>query len=67
MSAALGNGFCGRHVRITNPQTGRTVTAQVADLCPGCGAGSLDMSPAVFHALGGTDDQGVFPINWNFS
>lgn len=58
---------CGKQIWITNPSTGRTQTATVADLCPTCeGSQDLDMSWGLFSALGGTRRQGVFQMNWGF-
>lgn len=62
-----GGSHCGQMVTITNQQNGNTQTAQVADLCPGCSYGSLDMSTGLFSALSnGNMDEGVFPISWTF-
>lgn len=53
---------------ITNEKNGNTQTATVADLCPGCGYGSLDMSEGLFSALNnGNMGDGVFPISWYFA
>ncbi|WVQ84225.1 hypothetical protein IAT38_006376 [Cryptococcus sp. DSM 104549] len=58
---------CGQWVVITNTQNGRTANAYVADECPECKDGSLDMSPALFGDLNDGDyDAGVFPISWHF-
>ncbi|SNX82602.1 uncharacterized protein MEPE_01308 [Melanopsichium pennsylvanicum] len=62
-----GGSHCGQTVTITNTQNGNTQKAQVADLCPGCSYGSLDMSTGLFSALNDGDmDAGVFPISWSF-
>lgn len=61
-----GGAFCGKSVRITNTQNGKSITATVADTCPGCGYGSLDLSTGAFGALG-SYDQGVLPISWSFN
>lgn len=55
---------CGKKLQITNLKTGKTAIATVADLCPGCARNSLDMSTGLFAALGGTTQEGVFPIDW---
>jgi expansin (peptidoglycan-binding protein) len=49
---------CGQKLVITNDITGKTYTAKVADECPTCDEGSLDMSIALFEKLGGTRDEG---------
>lgn len=62
-----GGNHCGQTVTITNNKNGNTQSAQVADLCPGCSYGSLDMSTGLFAALNnGNMDDGVFPISWSF-
>ena len=68
MNAPQVNGgeFCGRSVSIRNTANGKSMTATVADTCPGCGYGSLDLSTGAFGALG-SYDQGVLPISWSFN
>ncbi|KWU46789.1 hypothetical protein RHOSPDRAFT_31606 [Rhodotorula sp. JG-1b] len=61
-----GGSHCGSSVHITNTQNGKSITARVADTCPGCGYGSLDLSMGAFGALG-SYDQGVLPISWSFA
>ncbi|WVQ74784.1 hypothetical protein IAR50_004390 [Cryptococcus sp. DSM 104548] len=59
---------CGDTVTITNTENGNTATATVADECPECDSGSLDMSPGLFGALNDNDyDEGEFTISWSFS
>ncbi|TYJ52776.1 hypothetical protein B9479_006627 [Cryptococcus floricola] len=59
---------CGDTVTITNTENGNTATAKVADECPECDSGSLDMSPGLFGALNDNDyDEGEFKITWSFS
>jgi len=55
-------------VVITNPATGKTATAQIADLCPGCAWGNLDMSTSLFSYLNnGNMDAGIFQMEWNYA
>lgn len=62
-----GGAHCGQQVTITNNQNGNSQVATVADLCPGCSYGSLDMSHGLFGALSNNNfDEGVFPISWSF-
>ncbi|KAL8293488.1 hypothetical protein RQP46_000189 [Phenoliferia psychrophenolica] len=57
---------CGRKVSITNPANGKSVTATVADACPGCkNYNSLDLSIATFNALA-DPAIGTMPIDWKF-
>ncbi|KAF9782396.1 RlpA-like double-psi beta-barrel-protein domain-containing protein-containing protein [Thelephora terrestris] len=69
MSAADWNGGsnCNRQLLITDTKTGKTSPATVVDMCPGCGSGSLDMSPTLFQSLEGNLGDGVFPITWYFT
>ncbi|GAA6063674.1 hypothetical protein JCM10212_000410 [Sporobolomyces blumeae] len=61
-----GGAHCGQWVNIKNTANGKTVTAKVADTCPGCGYGSLDLSLGAFDAIG-SRDTGVLPITWSFA
>lgn len=59
--------YCYKYIEITNTDNGRTVKAQVADVCPTCdGTQSLDMSTGLFEALGDSLSVGEFPISWWF-
>lgn len=58
----------GKNIVITNPSTGKTATAQIADMCPGCPEGALDMSEGLFSYLNNGDmDAGVFQMEWNYA
>ncbi|GAA6058515.1 hypothetical protein JCM10212_006954 [Sporobolomyces blumeae] len=61
-----GGSHCGQWVNIKNTANGKTVTAKVADTCPGCAYGSLDLSLGAFDAIG-SRDTGVLPITWSFA
>ncbi len=62
-----GGGPCGRHVRITNKQTGNTQQAKTVDSCPGCSWGDLDLSESLFSSRNnGNLAAGIFPITWHF-
>ena len=56
--------LCGKTISIKSLQTGKTVQATVADRCPGCGPNDVDLSTGLFAALGGTQQEGVFKIDW---
>ncbi|GAA5985200.1 hypothetical protein JCM5350_004270 [Sporobolomyces pararoseus] len=62
----MNSGMCGKSVTIRNTSNGKQINAQVADTCPGCSYGSLDLSMGAFGALGDYD-QGVLPISWSFN
>jgi len=73
-SAAEIKAHCGQTVSITNvgggkvnEGIGKTLTAVVADTCPGCVGQGLDLSTGLWEALhGGNRDDGVFEIEWYF-
>ena len=64
--ASNGNPLCGKNVVVTSPK-GMTATAKVVDKCGGCKSPtSLDMTPAMFAAIG--DGDGIIPgIKWHFA
>ncbi|CAO1619002.1 unnamed protein product [Sympodiomycopsis kandeliae] len=67
-SMYAGGSNCGKHISITNKKTGTVQSAMIADECPTCsGEQDLDMSPGLFKSLGGTENEGVFPISWHFN
>lgn len=58
---------CGRLVRIVNEKNHKVMHAVVADSCPECKFGSLDLSEGLFSILADGDmDLGEFPISWSF-
>ncbi|GAA5844870.1 hypothetical protein JCM9279_000025 [Rhodotorula babjevae] len=59
--------YCGKTVVITNTSNGKSVTATVADECPGCSSSeSLDLSTGAFDSIG-DEDTGELSISWSFS
>ncbi|KAI8633143.1 RlpA-like double-psi beta-barrel-protein domain-containing protein-containing protein [Xylariaceae sp. FL1651] len=63
-SADYANGAnCGRWITIQG--NGHQTAAQVADLCPGCGSGGIDVSPAIFDDIAPLD-VGRIQVNWFF-
>ena len=58
---------CGRQVRVTNTQNGRSVVATIADRCPTCqnNPNSLDLSQGAFDAIA-DEAQGVVPIEYTY-
>ncbi len=55
--------MCGLQMVVTGPD-GRSVTVTVADTCPSCGPGSVDLTPAAFLLLADLD-VGIIPgISW---
>jgi len=58
---------CGKSVEITNKKNGKKATVKVADECPTCNnPQSIDLSTGAFKALGGTTEEGIFDIAWQF-
>lgn len=51
---------CFKQVQIS--ANGKTATATIMDLCPGCGYGDLDMSPALFNHFA-DPSVGVFQVS----
>jgi hypothetical protein len=57
---------CGQWVEITNTQNGKSVKAQVQDVCPTCANGnSLDLSTGAFNQIA-DESEGSVPISWSF-
>ncbi|KAF8530403.1 hypothetical protein BU17DRAFT_79160 [Hysterangium stoloniferum] len=60
--------ICYKEVVLVNPTNHKWTRAQIQDMCPGCGFGSVDMSPAVFSTLAETGlEQGVVQVKWSFA
>ena len=51
---------CFKQIQIS--ANGKTATATIMDLCPGCGYGDLDMSPALFNHFA-DPSVGVFQVS----
>ncbi|OUE18797.1 Expansin-YoaJ precursor [Clavibacter michiganensis] len=56
-----GSAACGTYLDVTGPRG--TVRVEVADLCPGCEHGHLDLSEEAFRAIGDFD-AGIIPITY---
>ena len=50
-------------MKITGPD-GKTVTVTVADTCPGCAPGSVDLTPTAFQQLASLDVGRLHGISW---
>lgn len=65
LSPAWGhNNHCGQTVNIHNPANGRSISAVVADTCPGCEQTKLDLSVGAYEALTGGLSLNPFNIDW---
>lgn len=62
-----GNPYCGRSLTIKNPTTGQTVQATVGDKCMGCTGRSIDMTNALFDAIGNGCDGRCSGFDWWFN
>ncbi|CAE6415847.1 unnamed protein product [Rhizoctonia solani] len=52
---------CGQSITVKSG--GKSVNVKVVDLCPSCGGGSLDLSPAAFKKLAPLG-KGVIQVSW---
>lgn len=57
--------MCQKTANITCPG-GKTIKAAVRDRCMGCGAGDIDVSPAVFKVCGSLD-LGKMAVGWDIN
>lgn len=62
-----GNPYCGKSLTIKNPNTGATVQATVGDKCMGCTGDSIDLTNALFAAIGGGCDGRCSGFQWWFN
>lgn len=61
------NPYCGQSVTVKNPNTGATVQATVGDKCMGCTGYSIDLTNALFNAIGGGCDGRCGGFQWWFN
>ncbi|TFK78656.1 hypothetical protein K466DRAFT_668368 [Polyporus arcularius HHB13444] len=57
------NPMCGRQLVVTGPD-GNSVTVTVADTCPTCAPGSVDLTPTAFQQLASLDVGRLHGISW---
>jgi hypothetical protein len=64
MTGEATNQWCGKQIQIT--YQGKTAVGTIQDKCPGCSAGDIDLSPALWKALTGMDPSlgGRFKAEW---
>ncbi|WVQ84226.1 hypothetical protein IAT38_006377 [Cryptococcus sp. DSM 104549] len=66
-SAQYDSSKCGKKLWVWNPTTFKIAFPTVADECPSCDSGDLDMSNGLFGYLANDDyDQGVFQMHWGY-
>jgi expansin (peptidoglycan-binding protein) len=56
---------CGRYIRVMG-YNGHQVTVQVADKCPECSLGSIDLTSAGFLMLFGSLEIGRAAVTWDW-
>jgi expansin (peptidoglycan-binding protein) len=56
---------CGGLIKITNPDTGRSVTVRVDDQCPECAPGNVDLAQDAFVQIADIA-TGIIPIQWHY-
>lgn len=66
-SASNNNPYCGKSLTIMNPTTGQTISATVGDKCMGCTGRSIDLTDALFNAIGGGCDGRCSGFEWWFN
>ncbi|KAK8858922.1 hypothetical protein IAR55_003153 [Kwoniella newhampshirensis] len=58
---------CGNKIWLWNPSTQKMAFPTVADECPSCSHGDLDLSTGLFEFLSdGNMDEGVFQMKWGY-
>jgi len=66
-SLSNSNPYCGMSVTVKNPSTGTTVQATVGDKCMGCTGESIDLTNALFNAVGNGCDGRCSGFEWWFN
>ncbi|ELU44425.1 rare lipoprotein A (RlpA)-like double-psi beta-barrel domain-containing protein [Rhizoctonia solani AG-1 IA] len=65
-SRTMDPSLCGKKVRVTNTNNGKSVVCTIADTCPTCNtATSLDLSTGAFNQIA-KPEEGMVPIAWHF-
>ena len=54
--------MCGRKMRVTHGK--QSVVVTVADTCPGCGPGSVDLTPTAFEKLAPLSVGRLHGVSW---
>ena len=54
--------MCGRKLKVTYQK--KSVTVTVADTCPGCAPGSVDLTPTAFQQLAPLEVGRLQGISW---
>ncbi|PIA93029.1 hypothetical protein CB0940_03839 [Cercospora beticola] len=61
------NPYCGKQIRATLPETGKTVTVTVVDSCGGCEDNSLDFAGGAWNDItNGAAPTRYHDLEWNW-
>ncbi|KAK0526229.1 hypothetical protein OC834_000105 [Tilletia horrida] len=63
-SSQMSPDLCGRTIRVSRPGY-NDIYPTVADTCPGCGYGSIDLSTGAFDQIG-AEAEGRIQVTWDF-
>lgn len=56
---------CGKKIRVTNKNNGKSVAVKIEDECTGCSRFDIQLSPAAFKKLSDLS-VGQIPVTWDF-
>lgn len=62
-TGAATNAWCGKKIQIE--YNGNTVPATIMDMCPGCSGHDIDLSPATWKAVTGSDVETRYKASWS--
>jgi hypothetical protein len=63
MTGEASNPWCGQKVKVH--YKGNTIEAKIMDMCPGCTGHDIDLSPAAWKALTGSDEMTRYQATWS--
>jgi hypothetical protein len=63
MTGAASNPWCGQEIEVH--YKGNSVKAKIMDMCPGCKGDDIDLSPAAWKALTGSDEMTRYQATWS--
>ncbi|KAK0553184.1 hypothetical protein OC846_000007 [Tilletia horrida] len=63
-SSQMSSDLCGRTIRVSRPGY-NDIYPVVADTCPGCAYGSIDLSTGAFDQIG-NEAEGRIQVSWSF-
>jgi hypothetical protein len=63
MTGEASNPWCGQEIEVH--YKGNSVKAKIMDMCPGCTGHDIDLSPAAWKALTGSDEMTRYQATWS--